>query len=578
MSVQETSWLDPEQWIGSVGSTFWLYPLIAGSYLMASSWSVGVAESAFLAHNIRPSPRKEYGVFWLEQLVRLVLIVNYSIACFAIQMVPWIGPACAFLLMSFVDGYFCFEQVWVVRGWSMEKRLRFAESHWSYLIGFGIPSTLVSFFHPSGLLNMMLFMLVFPFCTILAFLGDPQPQSTSFGAQTVTLPAAAHAMRDRHLSLLLPVRIPLFWPTVLCRRWLQARGGPPVPSKHGLASSKKREDVLSPASRSAASFVGGAWSNSTSGVASDVDDVYVSGVRRGSSAMHTPVLRQTPSMPDTPVLPDSPTSMYSANSSIPPSPAMSQGSTFGTPLLSQSATFGGPAPGSIPASPAMPMSPTMRQASDGFTAVPMARQMSGPLSATSMLRRPSETGPMPLSPGLRQPSSGLPGSPAMRKMSGTFTSQPMVRQTSNAFPVSPSIRQRAEGLPGSPALAPPSTSASNTAPNSPRMPTSPSMRRPSDVGMSPTARRPSVVMPTSPSLRQTSGSLAKSPSARMPPHSPTPLSPTRSTFNVGPRSPTHTSFAAASIDMALASSNDEALDVDEEEDVAILVPTEKKDA
>jgi hypothetical protein len=40
--------------------------------------------------------------------------------------------------------------------------MRYAESRWAYMIAFGLPSTAISFFHPSGLLNLMLFMLVFP--------------------------------------------------------------------------------------------------------------------------------------------------------------------------------------------------------------------------------------------------------------------------------------------------------------------------------------------------------------------------------------------------------------------------------
>jgi len=250
-------------WIGSVGHVFWLYPLIAGSYLLASTWSTSIAEAAFLAQNIQPRAAPPVDHPWVEHVVRFALVLNYSVACFAVQSLPWVGPLLAFVFMCFVDGYFCFEQVWVVRGWSLEKRLRFAESHWSFLLGFGVPSTAISFFHPSGLLNLMLFMLVFPICTVLAYLADPQPHSSAFGAQTSMLPSTVQGGREQLLAWLLPARIPLFWPTVQLRRWLVRRWAPPLPPKPTPAPSRPVSQApLSPLAprRSAASFVGGAWS------------------------------------------------------------------------------------------------------------------------------------------------------------------------------------------------------------------------------------------------------------------------------------------------------------------------------
>ncbi|CCU99074.1 unnamed protein product [Malassezia sympodialis ATCC 42132] len=233
------------------------------SYLLASTWSTSIAEAAFLAQNIQPRAAPPVDHPWVEHVVRFALVLNYSVACFAVQSLPWVGPLLAFVFMCFVDGYFCFEQVWVVRGWSLEKRLRFAESHWSFLLGFGVPSTAISFFHPSGLLNLMLFMLVFPICTVLAYLADPQPHSSAFGAQTSMLPSTVQGGREQLLAWLLPARIPLFWPTVQLRRWLVRRWAPPLPPKPTPAPSRPVSQApLSPLAprRSAASFVGGAWS------------------------------------------------------------------------------------------------------------------------------------------------------------------------------------------------------------------------------------------------------------------------------------------------------------------------------
>ncbi|EDP43443.1 hypothetical protein MGL_2453 [Malassezia globosa CBS 7966] len=164
VSVQKTAVLHTKwAWRGLVdASSIGGAVLLMKSYLIASTWSVGIAEAAFMAQGIKPHPKGGSETAWIEYAVRTVLILNYSLICFALQNLPVVGRILSFLVMSFVDGFFCFEQIWSVRGWPLEKRLRFAESHWSFLMGFGIPSTMISFFHPSGLLNLMLFMLVFP--------------------------------------------------------------------------------------------------------------------------------------------------------------------------------------------------------------------------------------------------------------------------------------------------------------------------------------------------------------------------------------------------------------------------------
>ncbi|CAD6909058.1 unnamed protein product [Tilletia caries] len=96
---------------------------------------------------------------FLQESYRIILVLNYLAICYVLQKIPLLGRPLAFVFMSFIDGYYIFETIWVARGWSLERRMRYAECRWSYFVAFGLPSTLISFFHPSGLLNVMLFML-----------------------------------------------------------------------------------------------------------------------------------------------------------------------------------------------------------------------------------------------------------------------------------------------------------------------------------------------------------------------------------------------------------------------------------
>lgn len=215
--------------VGHVGNVFWLYPLIAGSYFLASSWTVDVAQAAYRLKHGRgfsiSSPAIPAGTSRriILESYRIFLVVNYVIISVVLQQIPWIGRWLSFLFMSFIDAYYCFEQGWIARGWSVERRMRYAESRWAYFMAFGLPSTAISFFHPSGLLNLMLFMLVFPICTVLAMLSNPQPRQAPTGSSTLTpsnsglSPGLAN---NSALSAFLPPRLPIFWLTVKSYRLL----------------------------------------------------------------------------------------------------------------------------------------------------------------------------------------------------------------------------------------------------------------------------------------------------------------------------------------------------------------------
>lgn len=215
---------DLEGSVGRVGSVFWLYPLVAGSYFLAASWTMDVANAAHKLKHGRGLSMSAQNMFppgtsrrIVLESYRVILVVNYALISFALQQIPFVGRWLAFFFMSFIDAYYCFEQAWIARGWSIDRRMRYAESRWAYFVAFGLPSTLVSFFHPSGLLNLMLFMLVFPVCTVLAMLATPQPRQAPTGAATLT-PAnsglSPSLANNATLSGFLPPRLPIFWPTI----------------------------------------------------------------------------------------------------------------------------------------------------------------------------------------------------------------------------------------------------------------------------------------------------------------------------------------------------------------------------
>ncbi|KAN0066511.1 hypothetical protein ACQY0O_000605 [Thecaphora frezii] len=310
------------QAIGSLGNVFWLYPLIGGSYLLASSWTTDVAESAYRLRHGHVKNALSFASFTppagtsrrlVRESYRIFLIVNYAAIVLLLGKIPYVGRALSFLFMSFVDGYYCFEQVWIARGWSLERRTRYCEERWSYFIAFGLPSTAVSFFHPSGLLNLMLFMLVFPFCTVLAMLASPQPKVAASSSSSSFSPNpdiggggnGDLCVSCGPLSVLLPGRLPIFWPTIQLHR-LILRIFPKLAEVPTSATSKAFERSYAygraasggaptgigmggAPGRTAAQLVGGIWSGaganrSTSG--SPVPSAWPSPQLGGEAKLH----------------------------------------------------------------------------------------------------------------------------------------------------------------------------------------------------------------------------------------------------------------------------------------------------
>ena len=139
---------DDEGTVGSTGNVFWLYPLIAGSYYLASSWTLDVANATYkIKHGSALSmglPQQIPSGFSRKLILeshRVLLVINYGIISLALQQLPWVGRWLSFSFMvgrssfcenntfthpflslqSFIDAYYCYEQAWIARGWSLER-------------------------------------------------------------------------------------------------------------------------------------------------------------------------------------------------------------------------------------------------------------------------------------------------------------------------------------------------------------------------------------------------------------------------------------------------------------------------
>jgi etoposide-induced 2.4 mRNA len=90
----------------SFGSTFWLYPLIAGSYYLASSWTLDVAQATYrlkhgrsLSMGFSPQLPSGFSRKAILESHRVLLVINYTIISLALQQIPWFGRWLSFAFM-----------------------------------------------------------------------------------------------------------------------------------------------------------------------------------------------------------------------------------------------------------------------------------------------------------------------------------------------------------------------------------------------------------------------------------------------------------------------------------------------
>ncbi|KAI9272506.1 etoposide-induced protein 2.4-domain-containing protein [Sporodiniella umbellata] len=104
----------------------------------------------------------------------VVLYGNMALFSALLRWIPLIGYAVAFFVDCIIMAYYCFEYKWMREDWPNRKRLSFAEEHWSYYLGFGLPGTLLTFYL-STLKAGAVFALIYPSFIIMALTARPKP-------------------------------------------------------------------------------------------------------------------------------------------------------------------------------------------------------------------------------------------------------------------------------------------------------------------------------------------------------------------------------------------------------------------
>lgn len=120
---------------GSTWNILILYPVVGISFLMASSLTLDVASAGHELHTGRTAVTALTSRGLLSQPHQPLIVINYAAVALALRSwVPYFGKLLSFNFVSFVCAYYCFDPIMANRGWNVERRLRFAESRWAYMV------------------------------------------------------------------------------------------------------------------------------------------------------------------------------------------------------------------------------------------------------------------------------------------------------------------------------------------------------------------------------------------------------------------------------------------------------------
>ncbi|KAF8326001.1 etoposide-induced protein 2.4-domain-containing protein [Cantharellus anzutake] len=211
-----------ERWlhrnIGSLYQVLFQLPVVGMSLYLNSTWGSVVAKRVYALQYgraaVEPSPSSS-GIMGnlAAQSFRGILILSTILVTILLSYLPVLGPFQSFVLMCWVDAYYCFEYVWVAQGFSLSRRVRFQEERWSYFFGFGFALSALCMWG-SSIANATLFALLFPLYVIMAIHARPLPTYPQAPAPPITNYATTEE-RSLKPNPLIPIRLPVLTGPVL---------------------------------------------------------------------------------------------------------------------------------------------------------------------------------------------------------------------------------------------------------------------------------------------------------------------------------------------------------------------------
>ncbi|WVF71591.1 hypothetical protein IAT40_006399 [Kwoniella sp. CBS 6097] len=179
------------------------WPVFVVCFWVNASWGPSISRRAqstlHPSHRFQPSPAstptsttpsssfasskkgdsKDAPYAWVFTAVtRILLISDFTLVSRLIGMIPWVGQWTAFAYMCVIDAYYFFEWNFLSKHWPLNHRIQYMQDHTAYMLGFGLPATLLTSFGPP-LVKMAVFALVYPFFVLQAIQSRPPTSSST---------------------------------------------------------------------------------------------------------------------------------------------------------------------------------------------------------------------------------------------------------------------------------------------------------------------------------------------------------------------------------------------------------------
>lgn len=166
-------------------NVFWTYPIYSISFFLNTIWYGDIASHACkVLHRTAAAgggvgsaaaPAKNRSLFSIqallwkagEEILRNILSLLFLSQIVLFMFIPYVSDAATMLLLSVFYAYYCFEYKWSALGLPLTRRLDMVEASYPYYLGFGLPSTLLTFYLPY-FISAGLFAFLFPLLIVAA--------------------------------------------------------------------------------------------------------------------------------------------------------------------------------------------------------------------------------------------------------------------------------------------------------------------------------------------------------------------------------------------------------------------------
>jgi etoposide-induced 2.4 mRNA len=179
----------------------WVVPLYILSFLFNAIWYSDIAKLTYTMQEKRRAKLKQLqeqsgiqqpipvqqgsGLTFRRDLVDKItdliylniLLLFYSLIQAASRYIPIIGGLIDFLTFTWYSAFYSFQYLWAHKNMSLQKQIDYFERHWAYMLGFGAPAALASYFFPF-FINAGVYAMLFPIFIVLAILASPPPVRT----------------------------------------------------------------------------------------------------------------------------------------------------------------------------------------------------------------------------------------------------------------------------------------------------------------------------------------------------------------------------------------------------------------